>query len=141
MDTQLAWVLPFFALALLIYAARRLHSRVSRAVVFYVAFSVLFGCVHFLCYRHNPNLYQVKETEKSSSAEAELDVQEHLESDLTEISVLNALVMQMADSSGKVREALQFNLDHRRYPLRYPNIDIETWVRFTMVGPQRDQPV
>jgi hypothetical protein len=85
MQTFLAWTLPFIAVAVLINAVRRFRSRIVRAIVFYLTFSVFFGCVHFLLYPHNPALYQVKEAQVHSSTQGEISVEPRLEQDLTEI--------------------------------------------------------
>lgn len=141
MQTLLAWTLPFVAVAVLIGAVRRFGSRVLRGIVFYLTFSVLFGCVHFLLYRHNPTLYQVKEAQVQSSAQGEMSIEPRLEQDLTETAILDAVILQMSDHATKQLEPLTFTTQPRRYPLRYATIDVETYVHTDLVGPQRDEPV
>jgi hypothetical protein len=141
METFLAWTLPFVAAAVLLYAARRIRFRVVRAIVFYLAFSLFFGCIHFLLYRHNPTLYQVKEAQVESSSQGEISIEPRLEQDLTEIAILDAVILQMEDHPTKAFEPLAFTTEPRQYPLRYSTIDVETRIRTALVGPDRNEPV
>jgi hypothetical protein len=141
MQIFLAWTLPFVALALLRPTVRRFRLKVVRAIAFYIAFSIVFGCIHFLLYRYNPTLYQVKEAQAQSSGQGEVSIEPRLEKDLTEISILDAVILQMGDHPTKPFESLTFTTEPRRYPLRYSTIDVETIIYTTLVGPDRDQPV
>jgi hypothetical protein len=142
LDIFLAWTLPLMAVAVLIGAVKRFHSRVVRAIACYIAFSILFGCIHFLLYRHNPTLYQVKEAQAQSSGQGEISIEPYLEKDLAEISVLDAVILQMGDHPTKFFEPLTFASEPRRYPLRYSTIDLETLIPPPkLVGRNRDQPV
>jgi hypothetical protein len=141
MQSILAWTLPFVAVAVPVEAVRQFRSRVARGIMFYLAFSVFFGCVHFLLYRRNPTLYQVKEAQVQSATQGEISMEPALEKDLTEISILDAVILQMEDHPTKGLEPLTFTTQPRRYPLRYSTIDIETHIHTTLVGPNRDDPV
>lgn len=135
----LAWTLPLIALVLLILTFRKCRLKVVRAIACYVAFSVIFGCIHFLLYRYNPALYEVKEVKAQSAGQGEISIGPNLEAYLTQISVLDALILQMGDHPTKSLEPLKFTTDLRHYPLRYSTIDVETLNNMTLVGPNKDQ--
>ena len=122
METFFAWVLPFVAVALLIQALTKLRSSVRQAIATYLAFSILFGCIHFLYYRHSPTSYIVsKDVPIPAAAQAAIDIQKPLEADLKRISILDALLLEMAQPSGKPAEPLSFQEQSKHYPRRYPH--------------------
>ena len=141
-ETILAWSLPVVAVGLLIQAFAKLRSPIGHAIATYVAFSILFGCLHFLYYRHSPTSYIVsKDIPIPAAAQAAIDIQKPLEADLKGISILDALLFEMAQPSERPPGPLRFDQQTKHHPRRYPHIDIDTWVRFTLVGPRRDEPV
>lgn len=141
-ETILAWSLPAVAVGLLIQAFVKLRSPIGHAIATYIVFSILFGCLHFLYYRHSPTSYIVsKDIPIPAAAQAANDIQKPLEVDLKGISVLDALLFEMAQVSESPQGPLGFGQQTKNYPRRYPHIDIDTWVRFTPVGPRKDEPV
>jgi len=142
MDTFVASALPVLAIGILISVSRRITSQLVLTSLFYVAFAVIFGCIHFLLYRDNPNFYNVKDIDVPASAEAVIRVQNSLQSGLTQVSLLDALILKIVEGSQRTSQPLEFTLDHpHSYPLRYPGVDLNTFIRTVMVGPQKDQPV
>jgi hypothetical protein len=143
MDWQLfcAWCLAVLALIFFQYALRRTPKRLLRVLYCYLLFAVFLGCVHFIIYRYNPTLYQVKETEAQSAARGQISIDSALNEDIKSISSTNVILLEMAASRPENKQPVTFESDHKSYPSRYQNINLETWISVTFVGPQKDEPV
>lgn len=142
METILAWLLPVVAVGLLIQAFVKLRSPIWRAAATYVAFSMLFGCFHFLYYRHSPTSYIVsKDIPTPATVQAVTDMQKILEDHLPSISILDVLLFEMAQRPENPRGALRFGPLEEDHPHRYPHIHIKTRVKTHFVGPRRNEPV
>jgi hypothetical protein len=142
-DSQryLAWCLALLAFIVFQYALRRTPRRLLRVLYCYVLFSIFFGCVHFIIYRYNPTLYQVKETEAQSAARGQISIDSALNEDIKNISSTNVILLEMAARRPENGQSVTFNDDHKDYPSRYQNLDLETWIHTTLVGPERNDPV
>ena len=137
----LAWVLIPIVSIIFVKKVRQLRSRVARAIVCYVSFSIVFGCIHFLIYRYNPSLYQVKEVQAQSDAKGEKSIETDLNADLKKIAVLNVILLHVGSDVHKPLPPLQIGEASRSYPNRYEKLSVTTHMHVQMVGPNRDEPV
>jgi hypothetical protein len=141
LQTYLAWGLAPLSLFLFVRMLRRVREKLPRVICSYILFSIFFGCVHFLLYRRNPTLYQVKEAQAQSSAKGEISIEGSLEESLKSISSTNVILLEMAGSRSQSGQPVSFEDPPKNYPSRYPNLDLETRIRTTLVGPERNGPV
>jgi hypothetical protein len=63
---------------------RRFRLKVVRAIAFYIAFSIVFGCIHFFTLPPQSYVYQVKGGLGPEFRRGEISIEALLEKDLTE---------------------------------------------------------
>jgi hypothetical protein len=140
-ENTLAWIFPVVALVILWGVIADAGSPIGKLVTSFLAFAVVFGCVHFLYYRANPDAYIVsKDLPLPEAVKALVAARESVRDDVEAIAFLDAALLQMNSTPEKINEGMfVFEQSTRTYSNLFPGIEIETTMRtMALVGPKLD---
>lgn len=142
MATLHAYVLPVLALVALGYIYLHASSTIVHAVATYAAFAVIFGCVHFVIYRHSPILYVVsKDIPNAATVDALSGGQKRFDRLLDEIAFTDVVLVRVSEREPKDDPRLAVAISPRSYAGVVPGLELTTETRMSLVGPRRDIPV
>ncbi|MGO9545202.1 MAG: hypothetical protein ACLPPF_10450 [Rhodomicrobium sp.] len=139
MELYIAWIIPIFAIAFLIYALNKQGSNIARAIYTYICFALIFGCVHFLIFRYHPDYYIVsKELPIPETISALERTESDIDASFKRITLIDVVLLKLAEPTAQTT-TFQFS-PYKQFEYTVNDVLLQTRIRTDFVGPQRQDP-